>query len=493
MRAVTAVWISLLTLGGACAPIAPLAPAPTPAEALHAELAGIFADPGFEHATWGVMVRSLERSDTIFRLGSERLVMPASNMKLVTGAAALDVLGPEYLYRTEIAARGALREGVLEGDLVVLGVGDPTISSRFHEAPDAVFQAWADSLRAHGVHRVTGQLVGDEGAFDGVPWGRGWAFDFLDRAYAAGSGALTLEEGAVEVRVQPAAAAGQLPEVELRPGTAHFILVNDVVTGEAGGDGTIDAEHLPDGSGLRVFGSVPAEGSEVVRRYAAPGDPAAYFLAVLRETLEASGIEVEGGIRRTRGGMGGMGAVPVFYHHSAPVAEIVPAFMLPSQNQIAELVFRTLGVELRRDGSVSASRQVVGSILAGYGHDPAELIMWDGSGLTRYNYLTADFLSDLLERMAAGPHAEVWMASLPVAGESGTLRNRMLGTPAEGVVVAKTGTISNARALSGYVTTADGERLVFSMIANNHRRSAADVDQVVERALVRLAEFRRTP
>jgi serine-type D-Ala-D-Ala carboxypeptidase/endopeptidase (penicillin-binding protein 4) len=165
--------------------------------------------------------------------------------------------------------------------------------------------------------------------------------------------------------------------------------------------------------------------------------------------------------------------------------------MKPSQNQIAEILLRTLGRELRGAGTDAAGIAVVDSMMAAWGLPAGQLIVADGSGLSRLNHMSPEFAVGLLDRMGRGHYREQWYASLPVAGVDGTLRGRLLGTPAQGRVHAKTGTLSNTRALSGYVTTADGETILFSMIVNAHALTAADADRLIDRALVRLASYSR--
>ncbi|MDQ3557577.1 MAG: D-alanyl-D-alanine carboxypeptidase/D-alanyl-D-alanine-endopeptidase, partial [Gemmatimonadota bacterium] len=198
----------LVAVAAACAPAAPSrAPAPartaSPTAALRASLDSLFADTLFAHAHWGVHVRSLDRGDTLFQLNDRRMFVPASNVKLLTGAAALETLGPDFRFRTRVAATGPVRDGVLRGDLVVRGGGDPTISGRFHPDPRAVFRAWADSLASRGVRRITGRIVGVDSVFDNVPLGRGWAWDDLDAPYSAEISGLLFNEGALTVRALP--------------------------------------------------------------------------------------------------------------------------------------------------------------------------------------------------------------------------------------------------------------------------------------------------
>jgi serine-type D-Ala-D-Ala carboxypeptidase/endopeptidase (penicillin-binding protein 4) len=495
-RSLASALLLAAAVSAACAPAAtvPRGPAPGTLLSLGPEIGAIFDDTAFAHAHWGVVVRSLHTGETLYRRNGQRLFIPASNMKLVTGAAALEALGPDFRYRTEIGGTGPVTGGVLRGDLVVRAGGDPTISARFHPDSRAVFRAWADSLRARGITRVGGAVLGIDEYTDGVPYGRGWTWDDLHFAYSAPFAGLQLDDGSFRLQVFPGRAAGDPALVSLDPPTAHVHVRNEMVTGQPGTPARLSYAYTDMPGTLRVSGQVPRD-TVALEVNVAVRDPARFFVTVLRETLREAGIQVDGPAvlwgDREEPGAAMPRATPLFVHRSAPMREIIPAFMKPSQNQMAELLLRSLGRELRGTGSARAGVQVVDSIFLSWGLPQRGLLMADGSGLSRYNFVSPDLLIALLEHMTRTPNHELWRASQPVAGIDGTLRGRMRGTPAEGNVHAKTGTLSNVRALSGYVTTADGERLVFSMMVNGHALSAADADRLIDAALVRLAGFSR--
>jgi len=485
----------LLTLiSSACAPAATVrAPAPGTLAALGSEIGAIFEDTSFAHAHWGVAVRSLGTGETVHRQNGERLFIPASNMKLVTGAAVLEGLGPDFRYTTEVLATGAVTGGILRGDLVVRGGGDPSIGSRFHEDARTVFRMWADSLRAHGVRQIAGSVVGVDEYLEGAPYGRGWAWDGLHFAYSAPVSGLQLDDGSVRLQVFPGRAAGAPALISLSPATSHVIVENRSVTVPAGSQASL-SYHYTDVGALRVDARVPVD-TTALEANVAVRDPARYFIVVLRETLREAGIQVDGpavlwGDREEAD------AVPppaarLFAYRGAPMSEILPAFMKPSQNQMAEVLLRSVGRELRGRGTAQAGAQAVDSMFTTWGLPTAGMLIADGSGLSRMNHLSPDLLLALLEHMTRSPNHELWYRSQPVAGIDGTLRLRMRGTAAEGNVHAKTGTLSHVRALSGYVDTADGERLIFSMMVNAHQLSAADADRLIDAALVRIAGFSR--
>ena len=477
---------------GACAPAAPaLAPAPARAP-VAAALDSIFGDTLFARAQWGVLVRSLETGETLYRRNAEKLFVPASNQKIVTGAFALETLGPDFRYRTAVEAEGPVSGGVLAGSLVVRGSGDPTLSARFGGVRP-LFRAWADSLRARGITRIAGAVVGNDDVFDDVPLGRGWAWDDLDASYSAEVSGLQLNEGYVTVRVGPGARPGDPAVVTLDPATSYTPAINQAVTGAAGTARSAEATRAPLGPGIVVTGTAPPDSTpeeiEVAVR-----DNTLFFATALRESLIEAGIRVDGPALDddARPDSARRPATRLFVHASPPMPEVLAAFLKPSQNQFGEILLKTMGRHLRGAGTASAGLAVEDSLARAWSLPPRALRPADGSGLSRYNLVAPEFLVALLERMTRSPHYTVFYNAMPVAGVDGTLRNRMKGTPLEGNVHAKTGTLSGVRSLSGYLTTAAGERLAFSILVNNHTLSASAADRVAEAALLRVYHHPRT-
>jgi serine-type D-Ala-D-Ala carboxypeptidase/endopeptidase (penicillin-binding protein 4) len=293
----------------------------------------------------------------------------------------------------------------------------------------------------------------------------------------------------VRVTVAPGPAAGAPAAVTLVPATAYVPVVSGALTSPAGGETAVVVRRGADGRTLHVSGTVPLGGEPHTERIAVT-DNTRYFVTVLRETLVGAGIAVGGG---APAGNPAPGAHAVgdtlFVHVSVPLSGILPRFLKPSQNQIGEILLKTLGAELRGSGTSADGAAVVDSLLRVWGL-PAELLAQaDGSGLSRYNLAAPELVTMLLEREHASPGSGLFVHSLPVAGVDGTIAGRMQGTPLQGNVRAKTGTLTGVRALSGYLETAAGETLVFSTIVNHHTLRAADVDRVVEAALLRLVSL----
>ena len=461
--------------------------------ALPQRLDAIFGDTTLAHGHWGVLIRSLDRDETIYAHNEQRLFVPASNQKILTGAAILETLGPDYRYTTTIAASGPITNGVLDGSLLVIGTGDPTFSSRFYDEPRDAFRAWADSLRAVGVTRVTGGIIAVDTAFAGPTLGEGWMWDDLLGSASAPYGALQFNENVLRLELFPSRTDLQPALVVVRPATQAVRILNDTRTVPAGS--VTNLRYLRDdvGTGIVIHGEIAADSDGASRTFAVQ-DPAAYFAGVLRETLREQGISIEGQVFHhtelepydpTL-----FNTWALFVHHSPPLSEILAGMMKPSQNQLAETMLVTVGREVLGDATADGGAAVVDSLLTAWDVQPRRYRMADGSGLSRYDLVSPTMLVRVLEHMDLSDHREAWIAALPIAGRDGTLENRMRDAPLFERVVAKTGSLSGVRSLSGYLTTQSGERIVFSMLMNNYAVSTAVVDRAVETALAEIATAR---
>ena len=477
--------------GQSSQPVGPVVAAPV--ATLQAELDEILADPAFHNANWGAMVQSVETGEVLYRKHERKLFMPASNMKLVTGAAALTQLGADHHFRTRVLACGEIdQDGALKGDILVIGGGDPTISQRFGDGdPLHIFRAWSDSLHRRGIRRIEGNVVGDDDLFDDVHIGPGWAWDYLGSAYAAEIGALLFNEGALRINVTPGRSKDSSAAVSLEPPTSYVELKGEVSTV---GDSTginVGVARPPFSNEAEMEGAIWI-GADSLTLYIAPHDPTLYFVTVLRETLQAQGVAVVGdAVDRDSVAGDCDSAETLFVHESQGLAEILKPLFKESQNQLAEMLLRYLGAVRTDTGSVTTGRRVVTQRLTNWGIPDDSYIYYDGSGLSRYNYLAPEALVRLLRAVSQTQEFEVFYDALPIAGVDGTLESRMRGTRAEGNARAKTGFISNARALSGYVTTQDGELLAFSIIANNFDTPVRPVEYVQDLVVERLADFKR--
>jgi len=488
----------LLAWTPACARTAPtVAPAPPvaadPLAALRAELDHLFLEPAYDHALWGVKVQSMDSGQILYELNPSKLMMPASNMKIVTMAAAAERLGWDYRFETRLATSGHIESGVLHGDLIVQGTGDPTIGAE--DPPDATFIAWADRLIAEGIQRIDGRIIGDDNAFDDEGFGAAWSWDDIPFGYAAQSGALQFHQGIVELTINPGAAVGDAAGVSVSPPGSDLVVHGNVITGAPGDRPAVALARLPTREELDVRGTVPLDGTPIVRTASAV-NPTRFFVRGLRAALIEHGVEVQGeavdidDIDDT-GDLATDAPRVLVRHQSATLAEIGRVLMKDSQNLYAETLLKALGRLATGLGTARAGREVVSAVLSGWGIPETEYVMYDGSGLSRNNYVTPDMLITLLRVIHRGAAAERFLETLPIGGVDGTLERRLVATRAAGRVRAKTGSIANTRALSGYLPTADDEILAFSIIANHFRLPPRVVLDRIDLAVERLVNFTR--
>ena len=456
------------------------------------------AQPKFSNAHWGILIVDPERGDTLYSRNAGKLFMPASNQKIVTGAVALTLLGPEYQFATTYAARGPREGGVLRGDLVVIGRGDPSMSDHMRGDVMQALKAVPDSLRAHDVRYVSGRLQRAGDAFPDAWHGFGWGWDDFDFAYSAGVDELFFNEGYFQVTLRGGQREGSRAQTSVRPDIGYPSL-RAMVTTVRKPDSVLAADSTTRQPRLRSPSATMDSASGVVTITGqiynndsttidvAYRDPGLAYLYAIRKTLTEQALTIEGGLdpRLPRDSVSQLDTL--FVIKSPPLREILPALEKPSQNQIAEILFKTLGLERTGVGTADSGRAVIERQLTAWGIASTAFAVRDGSGLSRHDYIAPDAIVRVLDAMRKSPGFAVFRDALPLAGVDGTIANRMRGTSAAGNVHAKTGFVDKARSLSGYVTTANGRVLIFSLLCNNWTTTSREVDQVADAIAVRLA------
>jgi D-alanyl-D-alanine carboxypeptidase/D-alanyl-D-alanine-endopeptidase (penicillin-binding protein 4) len=421
--------------------------------------------------TWGAMVVSLTRGDTLYAENVGEEMLPASTMKLFTSAIAFDRFGPNYQFSTDALRDGAVgSDGTLTGNIYIRGDGDPALSGKFLPGgPSAPMNKLADMVARQGIKRVTGNVIGDASGFDDQKVPEGWLTRYLQASYAARVSALSLNENLVAVAVTPTA-AGKPATVALEPSTSAIPLVANVRT-VAGTGARLGFRKLGNGT-IQANGSIGTRAG--TRKYVyIVEDPASFATGAFKNALIARGIKVDGDIRL---GKTPATATKVAGLLSPPLASMIAAMNRESINHYAELLFRDAARGPQREvvGSVASASSVLDIFFASkVGSDTTRLIFADGSGLSTLDRVTPRSQVQLLgyaHRSSWGP----WLhSSLPVAGDSELLKRRMRNTPAEGNLHAKTGTTNEVIALAGYVTAVNGEVLAFSFLYNGRDRWTA--------------------
>ena len=491
-RAFTTIALACV-LGGCAAKTAQpvTSPAARPAGTqLQRDLSAIFSSATVDHSFWGVSVRSLKTGEVIYSHNPARLQTPASTQKVITTAVAAERLGWDYRYTTKIYATGPLSGGDLDGDLVVVSNGDPSINPR-HADRWGAFDAWAKTLYAQGLRRIGGQLIGDDNAFAEPGWGTGWAWDDLALGYGAAVGALQFNENQVELMIGPGQAAGDRAIISVSPPGSGIILNHAVTTVAEGQPSRVSLERVPGTNMLTVSGQLAVGASAIIADASAP-NPTLLYLNALREALARNGIFVGGSsldIDDARIKPDYTKATVLLEDQSPTIGSMIDICLKWSRNQYAETLLYSMAPP-GAEATASASLGSVRETLTKWGVIPELYVTRDGSGLSRNDYLAPDGLVGVLTQMWNDPrHREPFRAALPQSAVSGSLANRMKDTVAAERVWAKTGSMSNVRSLAGYITTTDDEPLVFAFMATGFRVPMSQIDAAMDQALTRLVRY----
>lgn len=441
-------------------------------------------DPSLARAHVGLVVQVAESGHVLFERAPHRRFVPASNAKLVTAAAALHELGPGHRWETRLAASGPIRGDTLGGDLWVVGGGDPALTR-------ADLGTLARRLREAGVRHVDGDLVGDGRRFPPPQWGAGWTWGDTYAGWGAGVSALRLHPGRIRASLVPGDAPGDSTRLVLRRNGPLPAIRNRARTAPPGSDARLDFVPDPPREPVALQGWIPSD-ADSVDLYLAPEHPTSHLLRVLEDRLREAGVSVAGTARRARRNEEPPGEGWSTTLVSDSLGAVLPALLASSDNQVAEMLLRSLGAEEEGAGTAAAGLEALRDRLAGWGIGEDAVELRDGSGLSRYNQVTPAALTRLLRRLRQLPDFELFREALPVAAEDGTLRGRLLGTSAAGNLRGKTGSLSSVRALSGYVESADGRTLIYSLLVNGYA-GPGEVAEAMEDLLVEQLSLYRGP
>jgi D-alanyl-D-alanine carboxypeptidase/D-alanyl-D-alanine-endopeptidase (penicillin-binding protein 4) len=464
---------------------------------LPARIANIIDRAPVDRAHWGIHVVDAATGAALIEHNADRLFIPASNAKLVVAAAAAHYLEPAFRYSTTLETAGDIADGVLRGDLIIRGTGDPTISGRYEDDMLDIWEALADSLRVHDIRRIDGSIIADESHWDSDYVRPDWEVYDLLWWYAAPAGALGFNDNAIDFTIAPGA-VGAPALITWRPETDYVAFVNRTTTVPAGSPSTLDFTRIAGTDTIIAYGGIAADAARHTE-YFAVDDPGRYAATVLRDVLERSGITVDGrSVRVIRGasptGVAARGSAPLeaaaagdagsrrvlVTHRSVPLPQLIAPALQTSQNWFAEQLLKTIGREAGGEGSWRRGLELERRFLIDVVElDSTTFRLRDASGLSSGNLITPRTLVQLLAYMQRTPRLAPALAALPVAGgATGSLRRRL--EDLRGRITAKTGSINNVDSLSGYLTAASGRGVIFAIIANNSGRSSTAMRPVLD-------------
>ena len=423
--------------------------------ALEARIDKILELDELEKSEVGIYAIDVETNEVLYAKDADDAFNPASNIKLVTAAVALETVGPHFVWGTRISAESVDDDGVVKGPLYLKSEGDPLVLWE-----DLL--SWAAELRAVGVEKVTGGIVVDDTDFaDGfIP--PGYDQKDEDASYRAPIGAVSLNFNSQTVVVRPADKVGEKAEAYLWPPNSNVELVNDVDT-VSGGRERISATSKAKGDGtrIRIRGSIGADAEPAYVRKRID-NPSLFAGSAFVKALELAGITVEGGVRR---GERPDGTRTLIYKQSEPLAHVVVLMNKWSNNFLAEMLYRHLG-RGKGGANTARARKAVNGFMDGVGAGGKGFKTYNGSGLYDGNTITPRQIVTLLDYMTEQPTYPEFAASMALGGTDGTLSSRLGGPSTKGVLRAKTGTLNDVTALSGYLETKSGRQVAYSILIN---------------------------
>lgn len=443
---------------------------------LNKRLLHLLKNPSLKNTSYGISVVSVKKNSSLFNYRYNDLFSLASNMKLLVTSAALDYLGPDFEYKTNIEANGTITaSGELKGDIIIKGSGDPNLSGRFHNGNIlAIPESWANAIRNRGIRVITGDIIANDSVFDRVYINPNWPENQLSEWYCAPSCGLSFNDNCVDITLIPDKKPGNVVMPLVDPNTSYFTIFNTCVYTSSQKEHVYSVYRKPETNQIFIKGKFWVNALPE-KTWVSVHNPALYLATVFKEVLGKNGIEVRGNARLIDETDSINTHLEIITQTTSSMEQTVLVTNKQSQNFYAEQIIKTLGSQIKGSGTLEAGIEVIHDFMGKLGFQPDGYQIEDGSGLSKENKLSPKMITTLLTYMYKHPHGRVLWDSLPTSGIDGGLRRRMIAPRYKSKIHAKTGYIAKTSALSGYVDAADGDVLAFSILMNNFKNLSAVV------------------
>jgi D-alanyl-D-alanine carboxypeptidase/D-alanyl-D-alanine-endopeptidase (penicillin-binding protein 4) len=439
--------------------------------------------PNMRRANISFLVKDIETGEVVMQHRADKVTVPASTTKLVTTATALEILGPNYIFPTKLQYDGTLEEGVLNGNIYILGGGDPTLGSKF--LGDSLFlERWVAAVKQLGIHKINGAVIGDASIFNTEGIAPKWSWEDMGNYYAAGAYGISIYDNTFKLYLK-SGAVGSTPEIIRTEPSMPDLKIKLYLTAAADEEDNAYFYGAPYSNDRSIYGTIPAKKEAFVIKGDIP-DPALYAAQIFAKKLQENEVEItkapsteipESSTRRV-----------FFTQFSPPLKDIIANINFKSNNHYAEHILRAISLKSSKQGDFNNSIKVIKSFWKARNLDVSGLVMFDGCGLASSNAISATFFVDLLiYEKTKGLYPAEFLASLPVAGQSGTIRSLLKDTRLEGKVQAKSGSIFSVQCFAGYITT-NNKEYAFAILVDNYSGIRKNVVEQIEKLLLNVGK-----
>lgn len=468
-----------------------------PLPELQKDIASILDNKDFTNAQIGVSIVSIESGESLFKRNDNKNCIPASTLKIITTAAALEYLGRDFRYNTTLYLDGEIeKNGEYNGNIIIRGSGDPTISKTFLDNPSSILDSWAAVLDSLGIRSIRGNIIGDDQYFSGDYYAPGWSWDDLIYPYSAQVNAISIYENKIDIIIEPDENIGEPAAFRIIPENSYIGLINHVKTVPDSMLTEIYTMRHPGTNIIEIYGFIQQNKADKESKIASVtiDNPSLFFLNLFKNAIEKRNIKFRGALLDMddwNQKFSYLDRTPVSEYFSPPLYKIIQEVNKNSNNLTAECLLKTIAKENTGTGSFRKGCEQLNRFIARKGVADENIAVYDGSGLSRMNLLSPKIQTQLLSAFYKSNFKNDFINSLAVPGENGTLKNRMTKARASNYVFAKTGSMNGVSALCGYIFTKDNETLAFSIMISNFTGPASLANNLQDLICMRLAAFSR--